>query len=347
MRPTQLPLLDMSLWRTEPQAFAALLRHACHTVGFFQLRHRLPSGQAERMMLATESFFALPEREKWRIDYAASPAFRGYMPLGTENTDGNQDRREQVEIAAEEGAVAHDAWPPYKRLRGPNQWPESLPELKETVGEYVAGMLEISRELTHALCLALHIDTNALNCYFEPRPHWQLKLAAYAPRGGEATHSHIGVGEHTDSGFLTLLLQDNSGGLQAFTCGEWIDVPPLGPDVIVCNLGEVAELLSGGYFLATPHRVLSTGASRLSVPYFHNPTLEAVVSPLELSNSLPWERDELYEEQHWRRSNNLMMHEYGSNAFKSLARSHPAVFAQHHSDLTIMQDGRISRKWNE
>ena len=90
----------------------------------------------------------------------------------------------------------------------------------------------------------------------------------------------MGVGAHTDSGWLTMLLQDDSGGLQAFTRGEWTDVPPLGLECVVVNLGEVAEMLSGGYLLATPHRVLLPRARRLSVPYFYNPALEASVGPL-------------------------------------------------------------------
>lgn len=141
-----------------------------------------------------------------------------------------------------------------------------------------------------------------------------------------------------------MVLQDDSGGLQAFAQGEWRDVPPLGLDVVVCNLGEVAELISQGYLLATPHRVLSTPHRRLSIPYFHNPSLETVIQPIELPQTLPWERDDSYDsQQHWRRPKNTMLASYGLNAFKSLARSHPAVFSAHHSDLRITEDGKVER----
>ncbi len=105
-------------------------------------------------------------------------------------------------------------------------------------------------------------------------------------------------------------------------------------------------MLSGGYLLATPHRVLLPQRARLSIPYFFNPQLEATVGPLaELDRSrLPWERDDGYDrESHWRRPSNAMLHEYGSNAFKSLARSHPKVFAKHHPDLAVTEDGRVVR----
>ena len=145
--------------------------------------------------------------------------------------------------------------------------------------------------------------------------------------------------------------------------------------------GQVAEVASGGYLLATPHRVLSTSAARLSVPFFYNPALECRVEPLPLP-VLPWERNVAYDteasaggsnlaslplghitgetltwlsaalvrsyathsQSHWRRPKNAMLHEYGANAFKSLARSHPAVFERHHPDLRVTDDGRVVKR---
>ena len=76
--------------------------------------------------------------------------------------------------------------------------------------------------------------------------------------------------------------------------------------------------------------------------------LRATVSPLELPAGLPWERDEGYDAHtHWRRDRNAMLSEYGANAFKSLARSHPAVFARHHADLRVLDDGRVVRAGDE
>jgi isopenicillin N synthase-like dioxygenase len=339
----RLPLLDIRAWRRDPHAFATELRHACHRIGFFTLRHDLPPGLPERVFEEARRFFAQPAPVKAALDYASSPAFRGYMANGVENTAGKPDLREQVEIAAEGPPASAGAWPPYERLRGPNQWPASQPQLRACVDEYVEHMNRLSAEVTQALCLALGLDRNAL----QPRlfagepPHWQLKLASYEAALTTSPPA-VGVGAHTDSGFLTLLLQDDAGGLQAYTQGDWADVPPAGLDVLVCNLGEVAEMVSGGYLLATPHRVLSSTRPRLSVPFFYNPALPSTIQPVELPAELPWEREREYDEQgHWRRPHNAMIHEYGANAFKSLARSHPAVFARHHPDLRLLEDGRV------
>lgn len=334
-----LPLLRLARWRVDPLGFAEELRVACHHFGFFQLEHGLPSSLVRRTLAEARRFFELPPAEKRRIDYARSSAFRGYMASGVENTAGKPDRREQLEVAPDGLAACPGAWPPYERLRGPNQWPACQPELEAAVSEFAEGMLSASVDLTRALCVGLGLKETALNALFAGAPHWQLKLAAYSPASGGGAAQ--GVGAHTDSGFLTLVLQDDVGGLQAFTRGEWTNVPPLGPEVVVCNLGEVAELASRGYLLATPHRVLAPARPRLSVPFFYNPSLDAVVEPLDLPEALPWERAHYATDRHWRRPYNAMLPEYGVNAFKSLARSHPAVFATHHPDLQVLEDGQV------
>lgn len=347
-----LPLLDIRKWQRHPKAFAEELRQACHRVGFFTLRHDILAGLAKRMLSESSRFFSLPMKEKMGISYELSPAFRGYMALGKENTSGITDFREQVELASETGNVNPTAWPHYyKRLQASNSWPDS--GLKECALEYVEHLERISESLTQALCLALQLEKNAFKPLFRD-PFWQLKLTSVSlPDGtiGRASEEPglFGVGAHTDTGFLTLLLQDDIGGLEVFTEEKWHCVPPAGPDVFVCNIGEVAEIASGGYLLATPHRVVmpdsvTTGSQRqrISVPYFYNPTLSARVETVDLPRSLPWER--VNSEKHWRRKGNVMLNTYGENAFKSLARSHSSVFAKQHMDLDLLDDGRIIKK---
>ena len=341
------PILDIRLWRRDPHAFAAELRHACHHIGFFQVRHDVPPLLVKKASALSRAFFALPDHEKKSMSYEQSAQFRGYMSNGVENTAGKPDLREQVEIAQEATPAAATAMPPHRRLAGWNQWPDAaLPELQPTIMEYAACMGQLADELTEALSLSIGLERGSLSKLFLPAPHWQLKLASYTPAPEAAATSTaeapIGVGAHTDSGFLTLLLQDGSGGLQAFAQGEWQDVPPAGEEVVVCNLGEVAEMLSGGYLLATPHRVLLPPARRLSIPYFHNPQLDAQIEVLQLPSELPWEREADYDtKRHWRRGSNAFIDSYGLNAFKSLARSHPKVFARHHPDLEVTSDGRV------
>ena len=343
-----IPLLDIQSYYEDPSSFAQDLREACHTVGFFLLRHDFLYDVAPTMLEEARRFFSLPLEAKMTISYENNPAFRGYMQLGSENTAGKIDVREQIEYAVETSSPVDLNEPLYDRLRGMNPWPDAFqPSLKMCVEDYVRHVCRIADHIRQAICLALGLDLHALDSLFDDTTgkdpaHWVLKLVSY-PASTDA--SLFGVGAHTDTNFLTLVLQDSVGGLQVFSNGQWIDVPAeYGSTVLVCNLGEQAQILSGGYFLATPHRVLSSKQQRISVPLFYNPKLSATIRPMVdvESTSLEWRRPKAY--KHWHRRDDTMLETVGDNTFKSLARSHPRVFQNHHPDLAVLPNGRIVRR---
>lgn len=295
----------------------------------------------EELMSSGREFFALPVMEKEKVGYQQSPEFRGYMRQGAENTAGAVDEREQLEfgreearpsIARAEGGMLHS------RLRGPNQWPAEPPSLKPLMLQWLQEMEALSRRLTQALSLSLGLEATALDHYFR-EPHVQAKLVHYPPPQDRGDGS-LGVGAHCDSGFLTLLWQDASGGLEFLDAhGRWIPATPQAAS-LVCNLGEVVQLLSAGVYPATVHRVLrpKQAVGRLSLPYFWNPSLDAEIEALDLQQPVANLRGRPPA------SENKMMLSYGMNAFKSLARSHPKVFARHHPDLTCLADGSVVYK---
>mmetsp|Transcript_50162 Transcript_50162/g.60351 ORF Transcript_50162/g.60351 Transcript_50162/m.60351 type:complete len:345 (-) Transcript_50162:133-1167(-) len=339
-----LPCLDIRLWRRNPSVFAEELRKACHQTGFFTLKHDISPTLVQNQILEAKQFFARPLDEKRSISYEQSPAFRGYMSVGVENTAGKPDLREQIEIGPEGDPAAANSWPSHQRLVGPNQWPALQPSLRDSVSQYAREMIRLSQDLQEAFCLSLGLERDGLRFLFSEAPHWQLKMACTSiNKNDDDNEQSFGVGAHTDTGFLTLLLQDEIGGLQVFTNNAWIDIPPAGPHSFVCNIGELAQMLTQNYFLATPHRVVNKAGAkrRISVPFFYNPPLSAKVEPLDLT-CLAWER-QVDDKQHWKRSDNHMLESYGDNAFKSLARSHPAVFSRHHHDLRLLEDGRVER----
>jgi isopenicillin N synthase-like dioxygenase len=103
-----------------------------------------------------------------------------------------------------------------------------------------------------------------------------FRIFHYPPSGSA---ENWGVGEHTDYGLLTLLAQDDNGGLEVKTPEGWIDAPPI-PGALVCNIGDMLDRLTGGAYKSTPHRVKNTsGRSRLSFPFFFDPGFEARIVP--------------------------------------------------------------------
>jgi isopenicillin N synthase-like dioxygenase len=101
--------------------------------------------------------------------------------------------------------------------------------------------------------------------------------------GGPEAQEQWGVGEHTDYGVLTILKQDDVGGLQVKTGSRWIDAPPV-PNSYVCNIGDMLDRLTRGLYRSTPHRVQNiSGRSRFSFPFFFDPGFEAYVEAIDLS----------------------------------------------------------------
>lgn len=94
---------------------------------------------------------------------------------------------------------------------------------------------------------------------------------------GKEDEEKLSCTPHTDSGLLTLLHQDATGGLQVRNAeGAWIPAPHV-PGSVVVNVGDLLARMSGGRFVATMHRVRSAAVERFSVPFFSEPGVDAMV----------------------------------------------------------------------
>jgi len=328
-----LPILDLSLLDAGPESAAKFrdqLRAATHDLGFFYLIGTGVSPELEaEMFAAAEAFFDLPEEQKLEIENINSPHFRGYTRLGGERTLGQVDWREQIDISPEEEAVPASQLanhPDFVRLRGPNQWPSALPSLRPVVHKWEERLTEVSRKLLRSWAVSLGEDETYFDDNFGD-PFTLLKIIKYP--GTDRTQQ--GVGSHKDAGVLTLLkLQDASTGLQVLRKdGEWIDAPPV-PGAFVVNIGEMLEYATQGYLRATTHRVIApkTSSSRISIPFFFNPALDARLPLIRLPPELAAEANGVSTEAH-----NPIHALYGENALKSRLRAHPDVAQIHHSDI--------------
>jgi isopenicillin N synthase-like dioxygenase len=134
--------------------------------------------------------------------------------------------------------------------------------------------------LGHALCEGLSLSLGLPASYFRERytadPLTLFRIFRYPPDAGDGW----GVGEHTDYGLLTILLQDASGGLEVRSPRGWLAAPPI-PDSFVCNIGDMLDRMTGGRYRSTPHRVRNPAPhDRYSFPFFFDPGWDARVEPL-------------------------------------------------------------------
>jgi isopenicillin N synthase-like dioxygenase len=278
----ELPIIDMSaLYRSENADGHALvareIRSACREHGFFYVvGHGIPSASLTALERASRRFFALPQMDKDAIAMKhGGRAWRGYFPLEGELTSGRPDRKEGLYFGTElppEHPRVRTGTP----LHGPNLWPEGVPELRPRVLEYMDAATIAAQTLLEGVALSLDLEHDYFRRTYTANPTVLFRIFHYPPGDDEVW----GVGEHTDYGLLTLLAQDPIGGLQVHCESGWIEAPPI-PGALVCNLGDMLDRLTGGWYRSTPHRVRNaSGSQRLSFPLFLDPDFEATMEAL-------------------------------------------------------------------
>ena len=268
------------------QAVAEEIDRACRSTGFFYVvGHGVDRADTERLERAARSLFALPEAVKEAMAMRhAGAAWRGWFPLHGELTSGSPDDKEGWYFGAELGPDD----PRVRRgvpLHGANLFPAEVPELRDAVLGHLASMTALGQALLGGMALALGLQRTWFVEHLTADPLVLFRIFRYPPR--PAATDGWGVAEHTDYGLLTLLLQDDSGGLEVRTPTGWVAAPPV-PDSFVCNLGDMLERLTGGRYRSTPHRVRNTGGhDRLSFPFFLDPGWDTDVVPLPLDVTGP------------------------------------------------------------
>ena len=287
-RPTALPVIDvaplvsgLSDVQGGGQAgdVAAHIQAACRDHGFFYVTgHGVPAELLEQLAEVSAEFFALPVADKMEIAMErGGRAWRGYFPVGAELTSGRPDMKEGLYFGAElpgDDPRVQSGVP----LHGANLFPRQLPRLRPLVLGYLEALTSVGQAVLAGVALSLGLDAGYFAAGYTADPTILFRIFHYPP--SEPETRDWGVGEHTDYGLLTLLAQDDSGGLQVAAPSSWIDAPPV-PGTFVCNIGDMLDRLTGGWYRSTPHRVRNlSGRGRLSFPFFLDPGFSAEVPPL-------------------------------------------------------------------
>ena len=308
-----LPVIDLSplsLANPSKDALRSLsqsLHHALSTTGFLYLSNPpLTSAPAATIGLA-QSFFSLPSHIKQNVAKTSfnpdnSNTYRGFFPpqpttissnlkegfdLGPPSTRRSPERNPKERICLDEPSV----WPSFPLFQQERHQLEQLH----------IDLQSLSQTLLSLLAQALGKEPTYFT-YLEPDSISTLRLLHY-PSSTPPTHTHpspnspatenvggdndFSCSSHTDSGLLTLLTQDSTGGLEVLLTTsdrkeEWTPIPPL-PGTLVVNVGDLMAYVTGGRYKATMHRVRrAKGRERWSVPFFFEPGERCVVRPLDV-----------------------------------------------------------------
>jgi polar amino acid transport system ATP-binding protein len=147
----------------------------------------------------------------------------------------------------------------------------------------MAAVTQLGHRLMEGIALSLGLPAHYFAERYTHDPLILFRIFNYPTQAvPEGLDVQWGVGEHTDYGLLTILHQDDVGGLQVRTPGGWIEAPPVA-DSFVCNIGDMLDRMTGGLYKSTPHRVTrnTSGRDRLSFPLFFDPNFEARVQRIE------------------------------------------------------------------
>jgi len=278
----ELPLIDLA---ASDGDVARRIAAACRAHGFFYVvGHDVDEQLALRLETLSHAFFALPDAVKaqWAMPLGG-PAWRGWFPLGGELTSGRPDWKEGLYL----GSELPDDHPRVRAgvpLHGRNLIPDDavLPGFRATILEYMAQVTALGHQVMAAIARSLELPAEYFATRYTADPLILFRIFQYPSRPvpSEVDARH-GVGEHTDYGMLTLLRQDDVGGLQVKTADGWIEAPPV-PRSFVCNLGDMLDRMTGGLYRSTPHRVRlnTSGRDRLSFPLFFDPDFDTRIEPI-------------------------------------------------------------------
>ncbi len=272
---TEIPVVDFSSFnpgdRAGLQALATEVDQALSGVGFMAVRHLgIDSELLRQVFEASRTFFSSDEPQKLSSAYRSASENFGYQGVGQENLDPSApaDLKETFTMRNVLNRPPDDA-----------RWPDGV--FRDLMRTFYRDCLNAAFRLMRVLTVALDVEPD----FFERHHSGEnvtLRLLHYPSIGHAPEAGQLGAGAHTDYGLLTLLFQNEIGGLEVQTDdGEWQRVGASAKDVVI-NSGDLLEVWTNGRYRSTPHRVqpMSNSADRQSIAMFVDPDSATEVAAL-------------------------------------------------------------------
>jgi isopenicillin N synthase-like dioxygenase len=285
-----IPLIDVApLFGSDDVATrqcAAAIHQASKNVGFFYVaNHGISRDLIRATYMAAKYFFAQSDETKRTI--LINDAHRGYVPFAqttlspttslskSKLADLKESFNFAYPFAADDPEVRAG-----KPLIGVNQWPPEEAAWKSVAEDYYAAIFELGQRILEAFAIALGTHRDFFRQRYR-RPLVRCRLLHYPPQPPDASDEQFGCAPHTDYGCITILWQDDVGGLEVMNrAGRWVAAPYI-DDAFVVNIGDMLALWSNDLYVSTPHRVTNrSGRERYSIPIFYDPDFDTVVECL-------------------------------------------------------------------
>ena len=277
-----IPVIDIGPLRegSDPIGVARALNKASREVGFIYISNH---GMADELIDATREaalrFFRLPFDAKHKV--AVSDKHRGFLGQGGAKmqTGARADLKESFIFGYED---TDGRTPDDHPLRGPNRWPAEPSDLRRHAKAFFDAAHDIAFHLMRGFALGLGRPEDVF-LKTTASPMSRASMVYYPPQDARMGADQFGVGPHTDFGLLTVLCQDDVGGLQVQDLeGRWIAAPPI-PGTLVVNVGDLLARWTNDAYRSTPHRVVNrSGRERLSLVLAYDPEPETMIDPRAL-----------------------------------------------------------------
>lgn len=201
---------------------------------------------------------------------------------------GSDNFKEGYEVGPPVSPIA-PGWEKGKiNLAEPNVWPSEASALgfRKDTEQLYTELQDLSSRLLSLLAIALGKELSYFDHYLRGSVS-TLRYLHYPAIFESSPQQNLCCTPHTDSGILTLLHQDSTGGLEVLNPdGRWVDAPYV-PGSLVVNIGDLMARVSGGRFRATRHRVRSSpGKERYSVPFFFEPGVDCTIQSVDADGAV-------------------------------------------------------------
>lgn len=274
---SHIPLIDFAGFaggsEAHRRAIADRVNRAAIDVGFMYAKNLGidPDVRAEAFA-SSKAFFRLPDAEKLDCAYASADANHGFQGVGVERLSAGQppDLKEIFTMRdVPKTASAPDVY----------RWPS--PAFSATALRMFDECLGAAKRVMEAFAITLDVPQDFFAKYHTGGCA-TLRYLHYPMVEGEVEVDQLGAGAHTDYGTLTLLFQEDVGGLQVLDAQDnWRDAPPI-PETVVVNTGDLMARWTNTIYRSTLHRVrpMTGERDRYAIAFFADPDSDTPVRVL-------------------------------------------------------------------